>query len=156
MSMLPQLLGGEGTPLSIEFRGKTYTFQPITFGLMEKMEALHLDQAKARLRAMKDVLDEDTYTKKALDLYMRYEAGEFGFLSAAGQQWLKTPSGAACLLKLTLGINDAELFPLIVARGEEIKQLLEVVLREAGLSSKAESSARGGEGRAEAPFPSGS
>src|SRR5215471_19887644 len=151
MSMLPEQFGAEATPHAIEFRGRRYHFQPITFGLMEALEVKHFEQAKQRLRAMKDVLDEDTYAKKGLELYDLYDAGEFGFLSARGQKWIKSPGGAACLIKLCLGIDDAELMPLVLQRGEDIKKLMEVVLREAGLSSGGGNSGPG-EGRQEAPF----
>jgi len=134
LSLLPELLGAESTPHSLEFRGRRYHFKPVTFGLMETLEVEHFHQAKERLRAMKDVLDLDTYNKKALDLYEQYSAGEFGFLAERGQRWVKSPAGAACLLKLSLGIGDEELMPLILQRGEEIKRLMEVVLKEAGLS----------------------
>jgi len=149
--MLPEILGADATPHAIEFRGKHYSFQPITFGLMQEVETLHFSEAKRRLKDMKDVLDEDTYAKKGLELYDLYDAGEFGFLSARGQKWIKSPGGAACLIKLCLGIDDAELMPLVLQRGEDIKKLMEVVLREAGLSSGGGNSGPG-EGRQEAPF----
>ena len=133
--MLPEMFGAEATRHAIEFKGKRYHFKSITFGLMEALEVQHFEQAKQRLKAMKDVLDEDAYNKKAIDLYEQYSAGEFGFLSERGQRWVKSPAGAACLLKLSLDIGDEELMPLILQRGEEIKKLMEVVLREAGLAA---------------------
>jgi len=156
MSMLPEMLGAESTPHSIELRGRRYHFQPITFGLMEALEVKHFEQAKQRLRAMKDVLDEDTYAKKGLELYELYNAGEFGFLSERGQRWVKSPAGAACLLKLSLQVTDEELMPLVLQRGEEIKQLMELVLSEAGLrAAEGRPAAPPGEGVREVPFRAG-
>ena len=149
MSLLPELLGAESTPHSLEFRGRRYTFKPITFGLMEELEVRHFEQAKQRLKAMKDVLDEDSYAKKGLELYDLFDAGEFGFLSQRGQRWVKSPAGAACLLKLSLGISDDELMPLILQRGKDIKKLMDMVLYEAGLQ---DTPAAGGQENPSAPF----
>jgi len=153
MSMLPEMLGAESTPHSLEFRGKRYHFKAITFGLMETLEVEHFHQAKQRLRDMRDILDEGAYTRKALDLYEQYSAGEFGFLSEKGQRWVKSPAGATCLLKLCLGISDEELMPLVLSKGEEIKRLMEVVLKEAGLVGGPGRTPPGAEGAGEGETP---
>jgi len=147
--MLPELLGTEGTPLGFEYKGKKYTFKPLSIGILEELEVRHFEQAKKRLKDMKDVLDEDTYTKKGLDLYEQYEAGEFGFFSTKGQKWVKKPAGAFLLLKLSLDVSDEELLPLLLAKSAEINQLMQVVLSESGLTGQAR---QAGQESGEAPF----
>jgi len=134
MSMLPEMLGAEATPHAIEFKGKRYSFKPITIGLLEEMETAHFEQSKKRLKDMRDVLDEDTYAKKGLQLYDDYDAGEFGFFSARGQKWAKSPAGAILMMKLALGVGEEELLPLVLNKGPELTQLMNLVLKEAGLS----------------------
>lgn len=136
MSLLPELLGSEATPHAVEWKGKRYSFSPITFGIMAEMETAHFEEAKKRLKAMEGLYSPETLEKKADALYEQYDAGEFGFLSQRGQKWVKSPAGAACLLRLSLGISDEELMPLIIARGDEIKRLMELVLSEAGLQAE--------------------
>jgi len=159
MSMLPEMFGAEATPHAIEFPGKKYSFRPITFGLLEQMEVAHFEQAKARLKAMKDVLDEDTYAKKGIDLYEQYNAGEFGFFAERGQKWARSPAGATHLLKLCLGISDEELVPLFLHKGEEIKRLMDMVIYESGLQGAGVAGAAeatpGAEGAVGTPFRPG-
>src|SRR6516162_8879008 len=135
MSMLPELLGAEATPRGIEFGGKRYDFKPISLGMLEALEVRHFEQAKKRLKDMKDVLDEDTFAKKGLQLYEDYDAGEFGFFAERGRNWVKSPAGAILLLQLVLGVAEKELIPLILARGNELKAEMELLLKEAGLQN---------------------
>jgi hypothetical protein len=148
--MLPELLGAEATPRGIDFQGKRYTFQPITLGILEQIEVKHFEQAKKRLKDMKDVLDEDTYAKKGLQLYEEYDQGNFGFFAARGQTWIRSPAGAMLLLRLVLGVEEKELIPLVLTKGEELKREMDLVLKEAGLQTAA-TEAPGG-GTTEAPF----
>jgi len=131
--MLPELMGADGTPHGIDWKGERYHFQPLAFALLEKFEVEHFELAKKRLQAMKGLYSAAAFDKKADALYELYDAGDFGFLSAKGQQWAKTPAGAACLVRLSLGISDEELVPLILAKGDEIKRTMDLLLREAGL-----------------------
>jgi len=153
MSMLPEMLGAEATPHTIEFKGKRYSFKPITVGLLEEMETTHFEQSKKRLKDMRDVLDKDTFVKKGLELYDDYDAGEFGFFSARGQKWARSPAGAMLIMKLALGVGDEELLPLVLSRGQELMQLMQLVLKEAGLSGGPAKPP--GEGAAEEPFRPG-
>lgn len=130
MSMLPDLLGAEGPLLSVEHRGKKYELRLITFGMMAEIEVKHFEEAKDRLKKMAALYSPAKMDEKADELYQRYDDGDFGFLSAAGQAWIKKPAGAALLLQLVLGVPEEELIPLLAAKGDEIKQKLDQIVKE--------------------------
>lgn len=128
--------GAEAAPVCVTFRGKNYHFKPLTFEVMQSLEKTLFAEEKDRLKAMEGLYSPEVLEKKADELFQRYDNGEYSFLAARAQKWLKTPTGAAALLKLTLGIGDEELIPLIMDKGAELKAILDKLLTNASVEGE--------------------
>lgn len=117
-----------GTPDTIEFRGKTYSFGLLTESVKAGFETWLRDGARAALLELKDLYTPGEW-QEAMALHAsRVARRYFAWGSSAWAGAMQTEEGLTCLCRLLLGCSEKEFFDMLCAKPDEVSLLLRGVL----------------------------
>jgi hypothetical protein len=128
MSSTSVLLGRSAAPHTLTHEGRTYTFRPL--GQREKSEFERW--LITRTREVLTTLYSGEDLRQEMDALKREAiAGAYDFHGEIAQQVLTTTKdGALKLASIIMGCDPDEVLPLWMARGDEIRALLDLVVAE--------------------------
>lgn len=144
MSELSRLLGTAAPPHQICHEGRVFTFGLIDQARKSEFEKRLYQQAREGVYVDREHMTSEEYLRRLDGVRKAYELGEYGVLGSIGQEVLGRPKGSMLLLQIITGESEDDLLPLLQARGEEVNQLVKVVLDESFRRVRPKSEKSGG------------
>lgn len=119
------------SPQKVHHDGREYVVSPLTQEKKDEFsEAMKARAMKAALNLKRygDLTEAEYHEAYALALD-RVTAGAFDFHTPFTQDALKTHAGVTLLASILFGVSEREMLELFVAKGDEVRAALDVVLK---------------------------
>lgn len=128
------ILGGQAAKRWFKHNGKRYTCRPMTLTLKSEIER-RLEQTYRNAL----VGDQNPATRphpEILTFLLRQHQqdvvdGRFAFGGPAHTGWLTTAAGVLATVGVFFGLDDDEAEQLVLERGDEVTQMIDLAIREA-------------------------
>lgn len=130
MSELSKLLGAAAPPHQITHEGRTYTFHVLDQPRKNAIEKRLYQRARECVYLDREHMSSEEYTRRLEEVRQTYEKSGYSFYSKHFTDLLGTERGAMLLLEVLTGETEEDLVALMLARPEEVKSLIRVVLEE--------------------------
>lgn len=127
---ISEILGREAVPLRVEHAGRVYAAQPCSLEFMTAVER-HLEERHKRavLGLAGEVSDGvlaillEPHTRKVRDKAFRWGGPEY-------LAWITSEQGGFEFSCMIFGLPEAEMLPLLLAKGREVAMIVEQVMVE--------------------------
>lgn len=103
---------------------------PITLDIEAAFERNLLNKTKKSLTAMRDLVNDEEYTKLLKSVADSYALGRYKLLGKQGLEAIQTVDGLLILLSLISGRSEAQCLQLLKSYGAELGQAIATVLSE--------------------------
>ncbi len=133
MSDLCSLLGGDGPPIQLTHKGKTYRLRLVATRLMAEVERWAKDKAKETLLYGRDLMTAEEFAAARAGFLRDLDEGAFSFLGERCQRALQSEEGGLLLGSLIFDCPRDEFIRLNLERKDEVRLLLDQALVESGL-----------------------
>lgn len=130
MGVTSEILGNAGVPHQIEHNGKTYTLSLIDQRVQGAFEKRLFEKAKTAEIAFGDCVTPEQLDARLNKLRDSYLAGDFSMISPRGLTFMKSMAGIVFMASLLIGCDEREVMGLMLAKTDELKRLIRLIISE--------------------------